>query len=197
MANDNPLQATVRGRYVGGPIFEPKVEDGKARYYAIVVLEDGEEAKVKEICKAAAKAKWGDKLPEKFTVWGVQEGDRPSFTSTYGRNFINPKATETVPPKTLVKRNGAFVETNKREGIIYPGCDVAVSINAFAYEAKKNSPAGVTLGLRAILFRGDNEPLIDIIDADNEFGDIEVEEKDDFAGYDDKPAAAKDDDFFG
>lgn len=186
MANENPTQATVKGRYIGGPIFEPREVDGKERYQAIVILDDGEAVKVEAAVAAAIKEKWPNKTPDDLVIWGVQVGDRKKYETTYGKQFVAPKASEKVPPKVLVKRNGAFEPTSRKENIIYPGCDVYVSVNAYGYDERKTSPAGVTLGLRAILFRGDNEPLVDMVNPDDEFADTDdvadVSAKDEFFG---------------
>lgn len=177
MSEKQELKVTVKGRFIGGALFEPKEIDGKTQYNACVVLDDGEAVKVERIVKAAAKEKWGDKKPAGLQNWGVREGDDPEFAHSFEKQFINPKAGTKVKPGVLVKRDGVMKSVEEEDGIVYPGCYVAVSVNAYAYagDKAKNIKPGVTLGLRGVMFLRDGEPLADRLDADSEFADFDSE----------------------
>ena len=177
MSDKQELQVTVKGRFIGGALFAPKETDGKTQYNACVVLDDGEAVKVERVIRAAAKEKWGDKMPAGLQNWGVREGDDPEFAHSYEKQFINPKAGEKVQPAVLAKRNGVMENVEEDDGIVYPGCYVAVSVNAYAYagDKAKNIKPGVTLGLRGVMFLRDGEPLTDRLNAESEFADFDSE----------------------
>lgn len=174
MANDNEgKRVTVTGRYIGGGIFEPREDaGGKERYNAIIALDEGQEKKVNQAVKAAKTSKWGDKKVPGLTVWGVREGDDPDFANTYEQNFINAKATR--KPSTVRKINGAVHNVEREDDVIYPGCYVAVSIDAYAMEGDKakSIPSTISLSLRGMMFRANGERIGDYVDADSEFGEF-------------------------
>lgn len=175
-------KATVKGRFVGGGLFEARGEDS-LKYSACTVLDEGEEAKIEEIVENAIKNKWGNKKPKGLVIWGAREGDDEEFEASFEKMFINPKSG--TKPQTLVKVDGVYQKTDKEEGIIYPGCYVAVSVNAYAYDGdkEKNIKPGVTLNLRAVMFMKDGERLGDSVDAEEEFEGFDSEiDDDDFLG---------------
>ena len=169
--SDNNVIVTVKGRFVGGGLFEPRArEEGKEpRYSATVVLEKAEAKKIESITKAAIVQKWGSKVPAGLVSWGLREGDDPEFEASYGNVFINPKATRA--PDTVTRINGKINKVTREEDIIYPGCYVAASVSAYAYEGDRarSIKPGVTLNLRAVLFLKDGERLDNSVDSDKEF----------------------------
>lgn len=180
--SDRPTKATVTGRFIGGGLFQPRANENspdRPRYSACIVLDKGEDEKVDEVIERAMSDRWGNKLPAGLQDWGVREGDDPEYETSYGQKFINPKSTK--PPKTLVKEGTVYVETTLDDGVIYPGCYVGASIEAYAYDGdkKKGIKPGVTLNLRAVLFRKDGERLDDYMDAESEFGGVKVEASND------------------
>ena len=183
MATKNTV-TTVIGRFVGGGLFEPRSqEEGKdPRYSACVVLEDGEGAKINKIIETAKKEKWGNKKPAGLQTWGVREGDDPEYEASYEHDFINPKSSR--KPQTLVKRDNVFVEVTVDDDLLYPGCYVAVSVEAYGYDGDKSKSIkpGLSLNLRAVMFRKHGERLGDYVDAENEFEgyDSDCEDDDDF-----------------
>lgn len=179
------LKVTVKGRFVGGGLFEPKEqENGSEKYSACTVLDKGEDEKIEDLIEKAIADKWGKKKPPGLTIWGVREGDDPEFEASYERQFINPKSTRA--PKTLVKADGEVRQVTKDEGVIYPGCYVAVSVSVYAYDGdkKKNIKPGVTLNVRAVMFLRDGERLGDSVDVDEEFDGFDSDFDDDM-GLDD------------
>lgn len=187
MAIKPELKTTVKGRLMGGAIFKPKdQDDGKEpRYGCNLVFEDSEQCeKIRKVCDAAIKDKWPNKKP-KVENWGVRVGDDPEYEYSYGKEFINPKSKD--KPQLLVKRDGVFREVSEDDDLIYPGCYVAVSVGAFAYDADKDrkSPAGVTLFVRAIMFLKHGEKLRDHVNAQEEFADLDSDLSDE-SEYDDE-----------
>lgn len=178
-------RVTVTGRYIGGGIFEPREDaGGKERFNAIVVLDKGQEKKVQEAIKAAQAAKWGDKKVPGLQVWGIREGDDPDYENTYGHNFINPKSTR--KPATIRKIDNTAHNVEKDDDVIYPGCYVAVSLDAYGMDADKEKkvPATIALSLRGVMFRKNGERIGDVFNPDAEFGDFEDSEDPVAAGTD-------------
>lgn len=180
MAND-PKQTTITGRYIGGGLFEPKADQNnpeKKRYNACIILDDKEHKKIDKVINVAIEEKWGKKKPAGLQIWGAREGDDEEYEASYGNKFINPKSTKA--PEALTFKDGVYVKTDSDEGVIYPGCYVGVSVQAYAYDGdkKKNIKPGVSLNLRAVLFREDGEHLDDHVNAENEFAGVNVVESD-------------------
>ena len=151
-------KVTVRGRFIGGSIYQPKDNNGRAQYSACIVLDDGEEAKIEGAVKEAITAEFGSKAP-KLQDWSVRVGDDEEYEHSFGKKFINPKSSEKKPPTLFRKVEGSLEPTED----IYAGCYVAASVNAYAYKGDKSKGVnpGVTLQLRGLLFLEDGEPLAD------------------------------------
>ncbi len=163
-------QTTVTGRYVGGSLFEVN-DDNK--FSALVVLDDGQEAKIEKIRDLAIKEKFGDKKPAGLVDWCLREGDDPEYTASFGHMFINPKGGERNPPKTVMKVNGVLTSVGPET--IYPGCFVAISVNAYALPAntEKKMKACVCLGLGNVMFLRDGERLGGTSNPDDDFAEFE------------------------
>lgn len=153
------MKVTVKGRYIGGPIYRPKEKNGKISYSACVVLEPSEAAKVQAAIDDAIKTEFGSKRPAGLQDWGVRTGDDEEFEHSYQQKFINPKSSEDKRPTVLRRHEGDLVETDD----IYPGAYVHVSVSAYAYpgDPKKSIKPGASLRLRALLFWKDGDPLDD------------------------------------
>lgn len=182
-------RVTVTGRYVGGGLFTPRNDpqnpDRTPKHSACVVLDKGQDKMVSAAVEAALSDKWGAKRPGGLQDWGVREGDDPDYEASFEKYFINPKSTKA--PKILRRDGGnVYVEVGDADNVIYPGCYVAISIDAYGYDGDKKAgiKPGVTLNLRSVLFRKDGERLDDYVNADAEFEGVEVddmaEENDDF-----------------
>lgn len=175
----DPKKVTVTGRYTGGAIWSPKVDkQGKARCAAVVVLDPGQADLVRRACEAARKEEWADRKPPGYEEYGVRVGDDPEFDLSYEREFIRPKSTR--PPKVLRKVAGHPVDVTDADDVLYPGCLVAVSVNAYAYKGSKDDgiKPGVSLNLRAVMFRGHADRLSDHVDPDAEFDGVQEVEGD-------------------
>ena len=182
----NPGRITVRGRLMNNAQFQPRENpaSGKMQYSALVVLDEGEEKKVMAARDAVVAAKW-PKKPKQFADYAVREGDDEDYENSYGKFFINAKSNQ--PPKLLLKeRDGTFRQITPEDNLIYAGVYVYASIDVYPYEANREarSPAGVTTGLRGLMFAKHGEPLGLAVNADDEFGsfdsDLDLEEEDAF-----------------
>lgn len=187
-------RATVTGRFVGGGLFEPRLDpqnkDKAPKFSACVVLDEGQAAIIEGIRDVALEEKFGNKVPKGLQDWTVREGDDEDFEATFGKMFINPKMSNNKnkePKRVHRDESGAHVSVKQSDDIIYPGCKVAISVNAYAYSGDQGAgiKPGVTLGLRAVMYTGKGERLDDNVNVDNEFdgveaAPIEVEDDDDF-----------------
>jgi len=181
------LKTTVIGRFVGGALFEAN-DDGK--YTACIVLEPGEEKKIEAIRDAAKQSKWGSKQPSKVTDWTAREGDDPEFETSFGNFYINPKAGAKSQPKTVIKRSGVIEAVDN--SVIYAGCYVAVSVNAYCMDAnpEKKMKACVCLGLGNVMKLKDGERLGGSSNPEDDFDGFESEDDDfDIDGFFEKDAA--------
>lgn len=170
-------RVTVKGRMINNATFNPKTNEyGKEQYSALVILDNGEEEKIKEAKSLACKEEFGGKIPANLQDWTVREGDDEDYDLTFGKRFINAKATK--KPKALVRRNGELEQIGEDDGLIYAGVNVAVSVDIYAYKKNvdKKIPAGVSCGLRAVMFRSHNDPLSSNIINDDEFDGIESDD---------------------
>lgn len=187
-------RATVTGRFVGGGLFEPRLDpknkDKAPKFSACVVLDEGQAAIIEGIRDVALEEKFGNKIPKGLQDWTVREGDDEDFEASFGKMFINPKMSNNKnkePKRVYRDESGSHVSVEQSDDIIYPGCKVAISVNAYAYSGDQGAgiKPGVTLGLRAVMYTGEGERLDDNVNVDNEFdgveaAPIEVEDDDDF-----------------
>lgn len=179
----------VTGRYVGGALWAPKKrgEGDRRTYNAVIVLDKANAAKVEKARAEAIADQWGTKPPAGMVDHTLRFGDDPDYDHSYQQYFINPGAQEDRPPQVVRRSGGAFVVTTKEDGVVYPGCNVAASIDVYAYDANRDKgiKAGVTCGLRMLAFLSDGPRLDNApTDATKEFEGIEFDggEDDDFFG---------------
>jgi hypothetical protein len=167
------MQTTVKGRFVGGALYQAKETQSGMKFTACVVLEPGEEEKIRKIRDEAIAEEFGSKKPKGLKDWTLRKGDDEEFEHSFEKFFINPKAGDTRKPAILRKVSGVCEPTED----VYPGCYVHVSVNAFAYtgDSKKGMDPGVTLGLRGVLFWKDGEKIGGGFRED-EFADADSEE---------------------
>lgn len=179
------LKTTVIGRYVGGGLFEARDDNGKLKHSACVVFDDPNQAKkIKAIRDAAIEEKWKGKTPGGLTDWTLREGDDPEFEASYEKFFINPKCNPKNAPRTVIKRDGVLESVDELDGVIYPGCYVAVSVSAYCMDADKDKKmkACVCLNLGNVMFVRDGERLGGSSNPEDDFDGFESELDD---GFDD------------
>lgn len=165
---------TVTGRFTGGAFWTPKVDPkGVLKHSACIVLDDGQAEKINAVIANVQDEKWAKKPPG-LVIYGPREGDDEEYAS-YGKFFINPKSSTKVPPTAWVKESGRTRQVTEGEGLIYPGCYVAVALDAYALDARPQTPtspkvsACISLGLGKILFRRHGERLSGGVGADSAF----------------------------
>ena len=176
---DELKKVTVKGRLLGGGIWKARENPNdadKMEYSACVVLEEGQEKKIEALRDAALKKEFGNTSLKGKEDHTLRYGDDEEYEHSFEKHFINPKCREDRPHAMKVRRNGTVKDTTMEEDLIYPGCNVAVSVSAYAYQGGKKFKAGVTLNLRALMFLSHNERLSDTVN-DSEFDGFESDEE--------------------
>lgn len=174
---------TVTGRLLTGA--EKLFVGENGQFNAIVLLDDENVKKVEAAKKKALEDEFGDKIPAKLQDYAIRDGDDPEFEHTYEQKFINAKKKKVPAPRVVRKVNGELEPLTMESGVIYAGCYVAANISVYAYpggtgpNGEKILP-GASVGLSAVMFLKDGEPLGDNVNLDDAFGDFESEVEDDF-----------------
>jgi hypothetical protein len=169
------VKTTVTGRLINNAVFSPKINDvnGKEQFSALLVLDPGEDRKIEAARDKALDETFEGKVPSNVNDWTVRVGDDDEYETTFEKKFINAKHVKA--PRVVTRENGELRDVSPDEGLIYAGCNVAVSIDVYAYKknTEKKIPAGVTIGLRAVMFKSHNDPLGSGRASDDEFDGIE------------------------
>lgn len=122
---------------------------------------------LKRAAGAAARQKWGDKMPANmkspFRDGDIERGDDPNFK---GSIFMNVRS----------EQKQAVVDVNKvaitDQMAFYSGCKCKIALNAFSYENSGNK--GVSFGMGAIQKISDGPRLSGQSDPDNEFDNVDA-----------------------
>jgi len=158
VSKNSPKECVVRGRFTGGGIYQPRETDRGEKYSANVVLLDDKEAeKIRDIRQVALEEVFEGKVPKKLRDWTLRKGADEDFEASYGHLYINAKSSADKKLPVLRRVEGKLEPTED----VYPGCYVNVSVTAFAYpgDAKKKIDPGVTLSLNAVMFWKDGERI--------------------------------------
>ena len=107
---------------------------------------------LKTFALAAAKAKWGEKIPAGLTL-PFNDGDSKEYASHKGHIYINAK-TKFKPQ--VVDQNVKEI-TDLEQDKFYAGCYARASLNAYAYEFMGKK--GVAFGLMMLQKVAEGEPL--------------------------------------
>jgi hypothetical protein len=144
---------------------EPDAENGlKEAKYSIALLftEESDLTLLKNAAMAAVTAEWGsdpEKWPANLKKPFRDQGEKKFEGYEPGRKFIiatSKYKPEIVGPsgKPLI---GPADDLSKGEALLYAGCWVRASVNAFTYKTGGN--VGVAFGLNNIQKLDDDEPL--------------------------------------
>jgi hypothetical protein len=172
----NP-KTTVKARFTGGKFWNADEDTGK--FNALLILEPGQEEKVRAIRDEALKAKFGAKVPKNLQDWSLREGDDEEFENSFERFYINPIARKKAP-KAFTKKGNVLTEIKESDNILYAGCFVYAVVDCFAYpgdKTKKIQP-GVTMSLQSMVFwKGGDAIGYDGMPSSNDYDDMESEEE--------------------
>lgn len=168
MESSNVNLKTPEGRVSFPKVFEKSTYSDKFEC-TLVFPKDADLSILKAAALAAAKAKWGDKIPSGLRSPFRKVSEKPE---TYGEDF---------DPECIFM---GFRSQNRQPGIVdanvqpiieqaefYPGCWARISTNAYAYDNKGNK--GVAFGLINIQKTQDDDPLAgSAIKAEDDFETI-------------------------
>lgn len=140
----------------------------KLRYNLVMLFpKSADLSKLKEIAKAAAVEKWGNKFPENLKI-PFRDGNEKTYEGYKDTIFCSAQS---------VNRPGLINET--KETIInheefYAGCYAIATITAYAYDRVGNR--GVAFGLQNVMKVKDGEPFSGKTSPQDDFDAIEAGE---------------------
>jgi hypothetical protein len=152
----------------------PKMKNGaQVMEYSVQALFplDADLSALKAAAQAAAKEKWGDKIPKTLRSpfrTEKQDGSLPDGLDE-GAVFMNFKTN--VKPGLVDASNQDIIDSTE----FYSGCYARASVRAYAYGGPGTSFApGIAFGLQNIQKLGDGEPLGGVrVKASDEFAPVE------------------------
>ncbi len=163
------------------PQSPPNQPTAKKRYSVALLIPAGcDITLLKEMAKAAAKEKWGDKVPQNLKSPFLDAGKYEYNGYEEGMIVLRPT---TLNKPGIVNAKGENV-TDESE--IYPGRWCVASLRAYAYDVSGNR--GISFGLQNLQLLDHDEPLGGRARAEDEFAPVEGSDKgspsssDDFLG---------------
>ncbi len=149
------------------------MEEGQEPKFSCALIFDAEAQATPEFkalkaaAAAAAKAKWGDKVPSNVRNPFRDGAEKDSEGYGPGTVFMN---VSTKQKPGVVQNTPAGMQPIIDENDIYAGMYVMVSVSPYAYDQKGNK--GVAFGLNNVLKVADGEPLGGRTSAANDFAGI-------------------------
>lgn len=140
-----------------------------------------------QAAKAAAKEKWGDKIPKGLRM-PFKDGDEKDY-SGYAGTIVVTLSSKTAPGVVDQKLNRVISEDD-----IYAGCWCRATVIAYAYDTAGNK--GIGFALQNVQKVKDDEKFSGKKDAADDF-DIVEDESDDKASYEESADKDADDDSLG
>lgn len=163
-------------------VFTPRQFKGKgdAKYSLNAMFpKDTDLSELKQACKDAAKARWGDDL--QGIKWPFKDGDvraakDPKFEMYKGMFWISTSTT--IKPQIVAQDAKTYIRDDK--GAFYPGVWARAELHTYTYEGEQR---GVSLGLGNIQKVRDDTSFGGRPDAKDQFNPIESG-ADDASNYD-------------
>ena len=144
-------------------LFKPQERDNGSMMYNCVLIFDDDDADIsmlKEVAKAAAVEKWGDKLPANLRI-PFRDGEEKIDIDGYGpgKTFFSA-SSKNIPDIRTADNTRTITEA---DGMVYPGAKFRATVSCFAYEFKNKQGViqsrGVSFGLRGLQFLGHGDAL--------------------------------------
>ena len=144
-------------------VFTPAEGDMDKGFYSVVMLfpKDEDLSVLKRAAKAAAKEKWGDKIPKGLRQ-PFRDGDEKELTGYSGHIFVKAK-TKYQPGLVDAKRNPIIDPTE-----FYAGCWAHATVSAAAYDF--NGTRGVKFYLHNIQKLKDDDAFVGGFSVQDDFG---------------------------
>lgn len=160
--------------------------EGEPRYSAMLILppDHPQMAEIKAKMLAIAKDKWKDKAQAMYTTLektdklALHDGDTKSqYDGCAGNFFVSAAAQQAARPTVINKDRTPLTE---KDGVVYPGCYVNVSIDLWAQDNKYGKR--INAQLRGVQFLRDGDSFSAGRPADSdEFDEIAGSDAGDFA----------------
>ena len=199
----DPNVIVLKGRLSYPALYKPyqrKDDDGQSegepKYSATVLLDKATAAediqKCKAIIKRVCEEQWKGKTVKlkdgkqlaagtngSIVLMGIclRDGVEKDDKEGYGDGvmFVSASCSMNRKPQVLQKKGGVFVEVPEETGLVYAGCNVAVSVRFWAQDNRYGKR--VNAELRAVVFTGHNEPFgAAPVNVEEEFGDVDIPE---------------------
>lgn len=154
---------TPKARLAFPALFEARSYNNQpAKFSATLVFDKAaqatpEFAKLKAAAGAAAKAKFGDKIPKTLKS-PFRDGEEKDGVAGFNEDDVFINITSKRKPR-VVDRNkvdGKFPDITD-EDRVYPGCYVRASVSVYAYD--KDGGKGVAFGMNNVQFLDDGERI--------------------------------------
>lgn len=136
--------------------------DDDDKFHAVVVLNPGEETKIKDALMEVTKAEYPNfpkKKPAKFTMYSPRKGDdEEGFPCTFDKFFIRPKSND--QPVVAIKRKGQPARMlEAKDDIVYAGCEVKVIVEVYCGPGGEKYGPYATCSLKEIYYAGKGEKM--------------------------------------
>ncbi len=129
-------------------------------------------SELNRISLEAFKKNWKD-LPANFKK-GVRNGNEKDGMAGYGAGTAFANLTSNLKPQIALLNGGLVGPEQGNQDMIYPGCYMRATVNAYSYD---NRGKGVALGLNNLQFIKDGERLDSRTDAADDFDGVEVDDE--------------------
>ena len=140
-------------------------EQAEAKFSVSMLFPKGADiSALKKAADAAAREKWGDKIPKKLKTPFLNQGDYD--LEGYEDGAILIRTTSIQKPGVVDKNVQPIVD----ESEVYPGCYARATVRAFTYDVNGN--AGVSFGLQNLQKLRDGEHLAGRTRAEDDFSPV-------------------------
>jgi hypothetical protein len=154
----------------------PMTGDGEGKYSCELIFGAGLDlSALKAAAEAAAREKWGDKIPKGLRS-PFRDGAERDGKAGYD-NCVFVTAKSTTKPEVITGRDQRQAEPDD----IYGGCVVRASLTAYAYDHAGNR--GVSFALNSVWKLRDGEQFATRVKAADEFAGVEID-ADSFGAHD-------------
>lgn len=160
-------------------VFEPEIFEGNSKYSVTLTFEKTNKALYKKIqnaieecAKKAEATMFGGKLPKKFALPEIKDGDEDFETDGYAGMYVLKASSsykpEVVKKGTVMGKTQLITITDEEE--FYSGCYGFASVTFRAYSKSVNN--GVSCQLDSLLKTRDGERFGGKASAATDFADI-------------------------
>lgn len=154
-----------------------KDDDGSSKYsmQVIVPKDSPAVAKIQKAIKAAAIAKFGEKVKLAALKLPLRDGDEERDEDIYKNCYFFNANSDRKPG--IVNRRNEIADQDDIEEYCYSGATFHVSVNFYGFDF--NGKKGVAAGLNNVMLRKKTPRLDGTVSAENEFADFASDDEDD------------------